>query len=295
MLDELLGKAALKTRIAELEAERESLEERLEAADERRRAAVRDRQTAEERLNQLEDRIAGLEGELETHRGDDEGASFQSVETIGIDRMQEILTRLTSYQTNAEGALTAGITNDIPDDASSLFDDRIELIDRASPCILCIDDAKVVRVMLSPPRQPESFVTWDDSFSLDASWFLPSGTFTFALVRSDLFAMATYDGRTRGSFVGFTSEVMGRHSKGGFSQARFERRREEQIDTHRKKVEEALDEQDTDELILVGNRRMIDSLSISAETTARSDASGKPETALEDAFHSFWRTRLYVP
>ena len=295
MLDGLLGKADLKTKIEELEAERDSLEERLEAAEDRRRTAVRDRQTAEERLNQLEDRIAGLEGELETHRDHEETASFYSVKTIDFDRTADIITRLQSFQTTPESALTAGIVDEIPDEVIDLIETDVPLLDRARPCVLCVDDAMLVRVMLSPPRHPGTFLTWDDSFSIDRSWFLPSGRFTFAVVRSDVFAMGVYDGLNRQSFTGFTSDVMGRHSKGGFSQARFERRREEQIDAHREKVEEALSEQDSEDLILVGNRRLIGSLSLSAETTARSDASGKPEAALDDAFNTFWRTRVYLP
>ena len=295
MLDELLGRAELKSRIEELETQRETLESQLTAETERRKTAVRERQDAAERINQLEDRIAGLEGELEHVRDDEADRSFRSVQTLPRERTRDVLARLHSYRTGAEAALTAVVTDEIPDDAAELFDDEVVLLDRASPCVLCADDAGIVRVMLSPPLLPETFVTWDDRFQLDSQWFLPKGEFTFALVRSDLFACGQYAGDERLDFEGFESDVMGRHSKGGFSQARFERRREEQIDDHREAVEKALGALSPEKLILVGDRRVIGNLDVSADVTATVDASGTPKAALTAAFDDFWKTRLYVP
>lgn len=295
MLDELLGRAALKEEIGELTAEREQLESRLAAERDRRKEAVRERQAADERINQLEDRIAGLEGELEQLRGEDEGASFRSVRTLPRGRAAVVLERLRSVRASEEGVYTAGLTDGIPDDAVELLGDRAALLDRASPCVVCADDAGLITAMLAPPRHPGDFETWGERFRLDREWFLPTGRFAFALVRADLFACGVYEGEERIEYTGFESDVMGRHSKGGFSQARFERRREEQVASHQDAVEEELAAVAADELILVGDRRMLGELDVGAATTATVDASGAPEDALADAFDSFWRTRLYLP
>lgn len=295
MLDELLGRADLKAEIAALTEERDSLESRLSAEIDRRKEAVRDRQAAEKRVNQLEDRIAGLEGELEHLRGGEDEVSFRAVRTLTRERTRTIIDRLSSIQAGPEGAYTAGVTDGVPEDAGALLGDRAPLIDRASPCIFCADDAGVVVAMLSAPRHPGTFETWEEEFRLEPEWFLPMGRFAFAVVRADLFACGVYEGDKRVEFEGFESDVMGRHSKGGFSQARFERRREEQVATHREAVEDALGEIAVEELILVGDRRTIGDLDIDASVTATVDASGKPSEALEDAFDTFWRARLSLP
>lgn len=294
MLDELLGRAELKEQLAELEAERDRLERRLDAETERRREAVRDRQDAEERINQFEDRIAGLEGELERLRGGDSGPAFHRVETLDRGRTAEVVDRLRSFRTGPEGALTAGVTDTIPEPIRELLGDRAPLADRAAPCVLCLDDALTVRVALAPPRVPAAFTNWGDRFTLDPDWFLPTGRATFALVRTDLFAMGTAEDGDLVDVEGFESEVKSRHSKGGFSQARFERLREEQIETHLDRCREALADRTADPLILVGDRRTISALDVEPAETATVDAGGKPREALSEAFRDFWRTRLYL-
>jgi len=84
-----------------------------------------------------------------------------------------------------------------------------------------------VSAALTPPIEPAPFDRWSDRFRLDESWFRPTGRFAFALVRSDTFALGVYEGDERVAFEGFTSDVKEAHSKGGFSQGRFERRRED--------------------------------------------------------------------
>lgn len=295
MLDELLGRADLKAEIDDLEDELDDLQAQLSAETSRRREAVRARQEAEELVNQREDRIAGLEGELEQLRDDEETTSFQWVGMLSIESTQRVFDRLESVTAEPDGAFTAGVSDEIPEAASELLDDRVSLVDRAAPCVLCADDQKVVRVLLSPPVQPADFTTWEDRFALEREWFFPTGEFDFALVRADLFAMGTYRGRERLEIEGFESDVMGRHSKGGFSQARFERRRDEQLAAHRDRVNERLANRHNEKLIVVGDRRAITELDVDAIATAPVDSSGDPAKALDDAFRSFWRTRVYIP
>lgn len=290
MLDDLLGRSELKERIAELEAERERFEERFEAERERRSEATRDKQAAEERENRLEDRISDLEGRLE--RVDEERElEFRGVETLRGERLREVLSRLDSLRTNEEGVLTAMVDDDLPGEVEAAFGERAPLVSRASPCLAVADDAGLVNVALQPPLVPDPFWTWSDSVDLEFGWFLPEGEFAFALVRSDLFAMGEYRGRERESFTAFESDVKGDHSKGGFSQGRFERRRDGQIAEHVEKCREAVEAAGPDGLIVVGQRTLLSEFD--ADATRAVDATGDPEEALEEAFHDFFTTRLY--
>jgi peptide subunit release factor 1 (eRF1) len=294
MLDRLLGRAGLKERIADLEEENHHLERQLEAEKERRADAVSERQTAEERVNRLEDRIAELEGEINRLESDElADHEFRGREQLRGERLGEILDRLGSVTTEPEGALTAYVdTGDLPDAVRDGFGDRAGLVARAAPCLAVTDDAGLVSATLSVPNPPARFAEWSDGFDIERSWLEPTGEFALALVRSDLFAMGEYDGRERTGFYGFDSDLKSKHSKGGFSQARFERLRDEQIETHVDRCLEALDERTADRLFVVGERTVLGQFSDVADATATVDATGEPEAALEDAFRQFWTVRL---
>lgn len=293
MLDELLGRASLKDRIQELEAERDRLQEQLDAEERRRAEAARKRQNAEERVNRLEDRIAQLEGEIDQVGGDERHLSFRRTADLSRGRLDAVLDRLESVDAGPEGALSAMVADELPDEVREAFGERAALIERAAPCLVHTDDAGLVAAALRPPIEPDPFASWDDGFRIDREWFRPTGRFAFALVRADRFAIGEYRGDERLSVEGFESDVRRDHSKGGFSQARFERRRDEQIETHLDRCREAIADREADRLYVVGDRAAIEEFEDEADATATVDASGDPEAALSDAFESFFTTRLY--
>ncbi|MFQ3318899.1 MAG: peptide subunit release factor 1 (eRF1) [Natronomonas sp.] len=291
MLDDLLGRTELKERIEELEAERDHLEAQLEGEGERRREAVRERQNAEERINRLEDRIADLEGKVGKSEPEVK-IGFRHEETVRGDRLDRALSRLESFDSGPESVLSAFVEEQIPEAVADLLGSHSALVSRAAPCLVYADDTGLLATALRPPIAPDPFVEWDDTPRVERSWLQPSGRFALALVRSDTFAVGVYEGHERVDYEGFTSDVKSDHSKGGFSQARFERLRDEQIAEHVEKCEDALSEVDTDRLYVVGDRRLIGEFD-DAEVTAAVDATGKPEAALKDAFDDFWSVRLY--
>ncbi|QPV64844.1 hypothetical protein I7X12_09665 [Halosimplex litoreum] len=296
MLDRVLGRAELKERIADLEDELDSREQQLEAEQRRRADAVSDRQDAEEEINRLEDRIAELEGEVERLRDGQAGAerAFAAEETLRDGRLRAVLDRLESIETDPEGAFTAYVPDghDLSESVREAFGDRAALVGRAAPCLAVTDDAALVDACLSVPNPPEPFAEWSDVVAFERSWFEPTGSFTFALVRSDLFAMAEYDGDEQVAFQGFDSDLKSKHSKGGYSQARFERLRDEQIDNHLDRCQVALEDRKTERLFVVGERTVLDEFEELADVVSSVSASGEPEPALESAFREFWRVQL---
>ncbi|MCU4924515.1 Vms1/Ankzf1 family peptidyl-tRNA hydrolase [Halobacteria archaeon AArc-dxtr1] len=311
MIDELLGRASLKERIDELEAEAERLRRRYEAESERRSEAVTAKQTAEERQNRLEDRIAQLEGELERREGDGRtDLEFRRREQLRGSRLRSVLDRLESVRAGDEGAFTATIDDDgevetavgadgqVPDEVATVLGERTALLADAGPCLLCVDDAGLVATTLDPPLLPSVDPVWDDRFALDRSWFLPTGRYALALVRTDLFAVGVYEDSECVRSRGFESDVKGTHSKGGFSQARFERIRDEQIDAHLDRAADAVTDvrADVDQFYLTGQRGVLEPFATEAglepDASVAVDATGDPEPALDDAFRSFWTTDL---
>ena len=314
MLDELLGRAELKDRIEELEEEKRHLQRRAEAEEERRSEAARKRQEAEAEVNRLEDRIGGLEERIDRLSAtDDVEVSFRGTETLRGDRRDEVLARLGSFETSAEGALTAMVTEDVPDALRDVLGERTALVRRAAPCLVCVDDAGLVAAALAPPTPPAPFVEWDDSFRIDRSWFAPVEPTWVALVRSDRFALGVYDGDAVTPIDEIESDVQGSHSKGGFSQARFERRRDQQVDDHLDRAREALEAHlgadaegaaDTDtavptppadaDVVVLGEQTVLGKFTDLADRTATVDATGDPADALRSAVRDFWAVRLSV-
>lgn len=297
MLDKLLGRASLKEQIAELETENERLQSRYEAESERRSEAVTARQEAQERQNRLEDRIAQLEGELDRVDTGEDGLDVRARERLRGDRLRAVLDRLESFRTGPEGALTAMIDDgDIPEAVTDILGERAPLVAEAAPCLVCVDDAELISVTLKPPLMPTVDAGWDDQFQLDRQWFCPTGRHVLALVRTDLFALGVYEGSEQTEFRGFESNVKGNHSKGGFSQARFERIRDDQIDDHLDRCLDVLDTYEDDRLILVGQQGVVETVaeSVDVAATAAVDATGDPDEALDDAVHSFWTTEMRI-
>ncbi|WP_135662521.1 Vms1/Ankzf1 family peptidyl-tRNA hydrolase [Halorhabdus rudnickae] len=293
MLDDILGKTELRERIEELEERKEDTRRQLEAESKRRADAVTARQEAEREVNRLQDRVVELEDRVERLQSGERQLDVRREETLRDERLDAVLDRLESFETGEEEALTAYVTsNSLPSAVSDILGERAALVSRASPCYVFVDDAGICSVALEPSIAPEPFVTWDDEFRIDQSSFQPQGEYTLALVRSDLFAMGVYQGRERIAFHGFDSDLGRNHSKGGFSQARFERLRDEQIDDHLDRCQAALEERTTDRLYLVGEGTVLDEIDTAADVTATVDATGDPEPALEDAFRDFWTTTL---
>lgn len=296
MLDRLLGREELQERIEELEEERDRLQSQLTAEEDRRREAVSARQEAQERVNRLEDKIAELEDRMDRlQEGTDPDLTVRGRESIRGERLETVLDRLRSVRAGSEGALSAMVAGEPPAPVRDAFGDRIGLVRRVEPALVYRDDAGLVSAALVPPLPPDPFHEWADQFRIETGWFRPTGRFAFGLVRADTFALGVYEANERVDFDGFTSDVMDDHSKGGFSQARFERRRDEQVDAHLERCRDALTEHiDVDRTILVGARGAVEQLADTADHVAGSDATGSPEAALDDAFRDFWTVRMVL-
>ena len=294
MLDRLLGRTRLQARIVELEEQLHHTERQLEAEQERRREAVADRQEADHRVNRLEDRIAGLEGRLEhSSASDRSGVRTPEGETLEGEALEAVLGRLESVESDPEGLLSAYVDAEVPATLREHLPESAARIEACAPCLVFLDDANVVGCAIAPPVPPEPFVRWSDRFRIDRAWFEPREPHAVALVRTDTFALGEYRGRERVAFDGFQSEVMNDHSKGGFSQARFERLRDEQVDAHLERCQKALRATDVP-LYLTGDRVSLARLEDHAAVTAPVDATGAPEDALDRAVHSFWQSRLWA-
>ncbi len=293
--------ADLKAKHAELETETERLRERAEREKNQRREAVAARQESQEEANRLKERITQLEGELERAREQEPAGhkvEYRHRERLSQRKLETVLERLSSYRTAREGALTATVHDEIPKEVTQVLGERAVLAQDAAPCLLVADDMGILSLALRPPVLAKMDPVWDDRFNLEPEWFQPTCRFALVLARANLFAAGIYQEREQLEFKGFQPKVGRRHSKGGFSQGRFERIREEQIADHVKHCRETLQEflGDVQRLYLVGQREIIDALAKDhePEASASVDATGAPRPALDEAFEAFWTTEMRV-
>ncbi|MFB6112052.1 MAG: Vms1/Ankzf1 family peptidyl-tRNA hydrolase [Halobacteriaceae archaeon] len=295
MLDELLGRAELKNRISELETERDRLQEQLEAEQRRRSDAVSDKQAAEERVNRLEDRIVELEDRVERAQSSDEGSGPELRHRAQLQggRVATVIDRLAGFEAPPDGALTAYIDGAVPQPVRETLDAHSALVDRVAPCLVCVDDAGLLAAGLDLVDPPAPFCEWGRSFRLEREWLEPRGSYALALVRSDLFAVGSYEDGDRTAVQGFQTDVKSDHSKGGFSQGRFERIREGQIRNHLDRAASVLDDIAADRLFVVGTGELLGEFADRATATATVDATGTPEAALADAHRSLWTVTCY--
>lgn len=246
----------LNSRISKLEIDLHSAKTQLEKKELLARQAVADRQEAESRLNQEIVRTRTLSHELETMKAEAQNRlEFRKTENLSSSAVRAYTSKLNSFHSPAEDLLTVYLASGarLPDILGEKVLDRVEqktltLLDRLDPetgLILFYDLHRMICEALVPPFPV-----------ISSSWKLGEGFETSPLeeILNKDYRMLLLVLHAGESFIGFApdarvldaeelvrSSVKEKHSKGGFSQRRFERLREEDIAHHMDKVFETLD------------------------------------------------------
>ncbi len=246
----------LSSRVAELELNLRNAKNQLEKKEELARQAVSDRQEAEARLNQELVRTQTLSHELESIRTESQDRiEFRGIENLSPAAVQAYLAKLSSLRSSSEDLLTVYLPSGtflsaaLPEKTLDMVEEETRsLLDRLDPetgMVFFYDLHRMISEVLVPPFPVAS-----------AAWYIQNNFETAPLEESlnsscRLLVLVLHSGE---SFIGFApdarvfdteefikSSVKEKHSKGGFSQRRFERLREEDIAHHMDKVFEALD------------------------------------------------------
>lgn len=306
MFDDVLGKTELKERIEELEEEVESLEERLEAEERRRKNAVTEKQDAHERANRMESKVQELEDRLERAGDDEEDTGFRLARTVRGATLENTLELLGSVRSGEDSLTTVHVASGdrIPDEFEKETTAALQRVDSKTGLVGFGDDAGVVRVALVPPLEvEETRVEHGSRFALDRSLFELPDTYAVAVVRSDEYAGGVYSDGERVAYSSLSTEVKSKHSKGGYSQGRFERARDEEVKKHvresAEKFEEILAGHDIDHVFVAGESRLAsdfaDEIPVRVPVSKRStDATGSGESFLRQGYETIESARLYV-
>jgi eRF1 domain 2. len=112
-----------------------------------------------------------------------------------------------------------------------------------------------------------------------------------------------YSDGERVAYSSLSSEVKSKHSKGGYSQGRFERARDEEVKKHVREAAEEFDAmvegKDVEHVFVAGESRVVTrftgEMSVRVPISTRStDATGSGESFLRQGYETVESARLYV-
>jgi hypothetical protein len=250
----------LEEKLEQLEEEKEKLENQYQAEKERRSKLSRKKQEAEEKANRLEDKIEGLKGEKQTEEKKEE----EGLKDIGFEQAHRLLKKLSTLEDEREELVTVQCPGKF-----GKFDRKKDLKNSIG---------KREFQQLSGKKSFAAFMDSDlGSWMLETRPFFGekleisenfdvSGLLEF-IEREKIWVLLSA-GNTQifreeeGSWEEvetLKSRIEKQHSKGGFSQGRFERKREEQIEQYMDEVKEFVEGVDG-EIFLLGDQRFCEEI-----------------------------------
>lgn len=249
--------------IEEKEEEVQKLENMLEAEKERRKKSAREKQKAEEELNRLKDRLRNLENQ-ETDQSEETGERPE-MEKISFERTLSMLEKLDSVESREKDLVTIYSPSKIEDLEdlrglkNSISNDQFSVIEGLKSFAGFLDQDTGNTVLETRPFFDSRFEVEEFFDARELLEFIRSEK-TWVLVSAGNTKIFREESGEFEEIESVTSRVDRDHSKGGFSQGRFERKRDEQIEKHRKQVKEKLQDFDEENLYLLGTEKMCEEL-----------------------------------
>lgn len=263
MFDKLLGKKELEkhiidleSQIIELRAQNNSFVARQASKEETARKAISQKQIVEQELNTAKKKIETLEYEILNFKKISKNEIyFRNISYISKQSINKYLSRINSFTSRDHSLITISLKNQelLSGQKNSnellkyLDKDIVSLIDKIdSPTGLIIfyDTDRMVREVLAPYLPVESS-GWqiNTGFDVELLQSLIERKVNLCIVLAhagESFIGITEDQNTFLSLSIIRSSVKGKHTKGGWSQRRFERLRTEDIQHHVEKMRSAL-------------------------------------------------------
>lgn len=244
---------ALKAKILELEEKNSKLKLQVEKKGDKTKKTLASRQEVDRELNEAKQQIRSLEYELVKLKKETKGElNFRFSENFFKNRLYDILFLLDSIQSKTATLITIYLAKDettanIPSDIASLIDNSeralIEKIDSHTGKVIFYDTDGIIKLVMLTV-----FPILHSKYSLERRFDLE--TLKNSLKRDKTLVINAHAGET---FIGIVeddvfvehevvrSSVMGKHSKGGWSQKRFQSLVEEDVRHHADKVRYSLD------------------------------------------------------
>lgn len=249
----------LEDSIDELEDEKQSWKERFEAEKERRSDLSRKKQEAEEELNRLRGKLE-TQSSQEVEETAEKGTGFRSLE---FEEAEKLLQKLDSIKSPERELVTLYCPEEVEDLSelkslkNSVDREHYSVLQEEESFVAFIDPELGVFMLKMAPFFSEKFSIGKEFEVEVLLGFLESEKY-WALVSAGETAVYSEEGGDLEELEKVKSRVDKEHSKGGFSQGRFERKRDEQIENHLDKTEELL--KDYPDAYVLGDKRFCEDL-----------------------------------
>lgn len=249
----------LQKKVEQQDKEIEKLESMLEAEKNRRKKHTREKQEAEEQINRLEDKLEGLESEEDSQNTQEllerKKTSFRkfknSIQKLGsINSDKKELVTVYSPGKLSNHSKIDSIKNSVPEERLTPLLNEESLIIFYDPDLglNCFKTRPFFDEMMDIN---ERFKTEpiNGFIERDKNWLMVSRGKTRLLLEKD--------GNVEEKEV-VRSRVNRQHGKGGFSQGRFERKRDEQVQSHLDEVKKRIE--NLEEIYLLGEKGLCQDL-----------------------------------
>jgi|GEM_PF-479613 len=251
----------LKSEIEEKKKRIENIEKNLEKEKKRAKEAITEKQKADKNLKKLENKLESLKDKVQRIQNEkDEVESLKQVKNLPRKKYSSFLSMMSTVELENEGLKTQYVT-DKEKIESETAKTKLKNIDSKTGFVYLNDELGVFNCVLIPPLPIENSNHLGNKFKLKPLKKQLSNDLIMKFI--DFHAGKSVIGSLKkGKFENFKSvksNIKNQHSKGGFSQGRFERNRKKQIEEHIDKVIEKQDEytENLDYILLSGNNRMI--------------------------------------
>lgn len=236
-----------KEEINKLEEEKESLEAQLESSEEKRKKLARQKQEAEEKLNRLKDKLESRKTEEETKETKE--TEFQR---LSFKRAKKLIDKLASIQD--EDLVTIYSQGDFELD-NFVEKKLIEEVANYDEFILFTDNGFFDYLIRTRPFYAEE-ITVDEIFDTQQiEEFIWEEKIWVTVSAGEAHIYREQNGEIE-KVEDLKTRIESQHGKGGFSQGRFERKRDQQIEEFSELVEEKIGELDNEDIYLVGEKRI---------------------------------------
>lgn len=242
----------LEDRVDKLKEEKESLRKRFEKSDEKRSELARKKQEAEERINKLEDKLQSVQSKDDTRNS----RNRRNWRMCGFEDVKSYITSLSTYSNDRESVVSFYKRTGFSETEKGYFDDLSSKELNRSDSVICFFDEPLISVFL------KSRVFFKHRFNVGSEFdvkplekFIEKNKTWVVLKAGDSMIIEEENGEII-SVENIKDRINRQHSKGGFSQKRFERKREEQIEEHLNRVQSKLEDLINEEILLVGEEEL---------------------------------------
>ena len=252
--------SSLEQKIDDLKEEKESYKNRYKSSEEKRKKLASQKQEREKELNKLQNRLDSIKSQQDKNKEEQEKTEKSGdFAKKGFNETLRILNKIKQQRSDKKELISIYTKKGLKDldDKKALKNSLDKQIYQELPKesnFISFTDSEIINIVLKTRNLHKDGWSLGKSFDVEELLEFISREKYWVLVSSGDTRIVKEEGGDTELVKRFSSRVDRQHGKGGFSQDRFERKREEQIKNHLEEVEEYLDSIDSDQVFVLSDR-----------------------------------------